>query len=136
MGFLKRALGASAPTPTWDIPPSGYIKVAGVMDHAAEIGTAFGRREDNLNEDVAVTLRRDPRNASDPNAVEVRLQGVTAGYLPKEIAAAWAPLLDRVEQGGRVPTAIAKVWYRWPSTEARPQVHVNIRIDDRPDPSL
>lgn len=44
---------------------------------------------------VSATLRREPDNAHDSNAIRVELGGRGVGHLPRGLAASIAPLLDR-----------------------------------------
>jgi hypothetical protein len=44
-----------------------------------------------------LSLRRDPENEHDPNAIMVLAGGAQAGWVPRELAAELAPLLDAGE---------------------------------------
>ena len=48
-----------------------------------------------------VTLRRDPENGHDPNAIEVHFAGVFLGFIPAIVARDIAPVIDR----GTMPAA-------------------------------
>ncbi|APA97262.1 hypothetical protein NS506_03209 [Nocardia seriolae] len=57
-----------------------------------------------------VELIPEPQNSHDPNAVSVRFQGKTIGYLPREEAARYQGPLLRLMAGGLIPTVQARVW--------------------------
>ena len=135
MGFLRRlAGGGDKPPPEWVVPQGNYIEVAGVAHHVVELGKVFGRVEEQFIEDMPATLIRDPRNKYDPNAVEVRIRGALAGYLPREIAAAWSARLAEAEARGLTVRANAHVWYRWAHDERKPGAWVHLWMDDWPPP--
>ena len=135
MGFLRRLTGSgNTPQPEWTVPDGDYREVAGVVHHVVELGKVFGRTDEALTADMPATLVRDPRNKYDPNAVEVRIRGVLAGYLPREIAAAWSVRLAEAEARGLVVRAKAHVWYRWARDESRPGAWVHLWIDETPPP--
>lgn len=46
------------------------------------------------SDDMAISLRREPENQYDPNAIAVLLNDKIAGYLPAKIAALLAPIMD------------------------------------------
>ena len=47
-------------------------------------------------EPVAVDLIREPKNPVDQNAIRAELDGEQIGYLAREVAQIYSPLLDRV----------------------------------------
>jgi single-stranded-DNA-specific exonuclease len=52
-------------------------------------------RSDDVCPGAALTLRREPANEHDPNAIAVlTAAGAQAGWVPREVAAAVAPALD------------------------------------------
>lgn len=59
---------------------------------------------------VQVLLTREPDNKYDRNAVAVRADTGTVGYLPKEDAKRYAPVLDALAANGRVAQTSARVW--------------------------
>jgi len=131
MGFLRRFTGGSGQR-EWIVPEGPYTEVAGVFHHVADLGKVFGRVDEALIEDMPATLVRDPRNQYDPNAVEVRIRGALAGYLPREMAAAWSARLAEADARGLTVRAKAHVWYRWARNESRPGAYVHLWIDDKP----
>ena len=64
--------------------------VAGAGRHHAEaIASTYA-----LVPGSALELRRDPANEHDPNAIAVHAGGEQVGWVPRELAAELAPLLD------------------------------------------
>ena len=121
MGFLRRILGAQpsrgiAPNhSTWyDLPDSGYFKVAGVGYYTAEISRVVPLQptgHDPRSLDLTATVERDPENQYDANAVAVRLNGQLAGHIDAEHALAWSAFLARVEgEGYRGASVPARLW--------------------------
>lgn len=61
------------------------------------VGARYGRREAacrRLHVGDVVDLVREPGNAHDACAIRVEREGRTLGYVPRELARAWAPALD------------------------------------------
>jgi hypothetical protein len=54
------------------------------------------------------TLHREPENKYDPNAIQIRIEGMHIGYVPKQIAAGLAPRMDR---GTRIEVCTVEVVY-------------------------
>jgi hypothetical protein len=72
------------------------LRVAGVAGAARHHAEALAA--DEAAPGAALTLRRDPGNAHDPNAIQVVLaSGEQAGWVPRELAAELAPRLDAGE---------------------------------------
>ena len=49
---------------------------------------------------VAAVVLRDPKNAFDPDAVRVLVEGVQVGFLPRGDAASWQSVLQECERRG------------------------------------
>lgn len=74
-------------------------------------------RDGSTQEQIPVVLVRDPGNQYDPNAIEVHVPSLVPsrseaargfiGFVPKELAARWAPRLDA---GGRVAAHLSAVY--------------------------
>lgn len=114
MGFLRRVLGGgttATPRLGWyDLPPAGYFMVAGVEHHKGNLARSIpATREEVVYDDVPVTLHRDPRNAYDRNAVEVRLNDRLIGYIPREQAGTWTAYLARLDDAGYGARATARI---------------------------
>ena len=116
--------------------PVQTIKVAGVfaIDDKAEVLSALKKSIWQRGR-VAVTLVREPENKHDTNAIRVDVTLATGehklGYLPKDLAADYAPLMDKgrllngaivkvdgekiylepvIRKGTTLPTHLAIVW--------------------------
>jgi hypothetical protein len=83
-----RYLGRDAP----ELVARG-LRVAGVAGAARFHGEALAG--DAAAPGQPLELRRDPGNEHDPNAVMVLAGGDQVGWVPRELAAELAPLLDR-----------------------------------------
>ena len=116
--------------------PVQTIKVAGVFAIANKAAVLCALEKSICQRDrVAVTLVREPENKHDENAIRVDVTLATdvykLGYLPKEFAADYAPLMDNgwllngaivkvdgekiylepsIHKGTRLPTHLAVVW--------------------------
>lgn len=90
----------------------GHVEVAGESHHQAEIRQLFGRRDLSYGAEFAgvAQLVPEPGNRFDRHAVRVEVEGKLVGYLPKEVAATYAPVLSRVVRGGAHPQCGVRVW--------------------------
>ena len=136
MGFLKRLLGGSPDParPVTQLPEDGYLQVAGEVHYMGNLGPVLGRRDEALIEDVPALLIRDPRNAHDPNAIEVWISGMKVGHLPRDVAAAWNPCIAEIEAAGGTAGIGAHLWYRWSFEDDRPNAYINVRLSPKPLP--
>jgi hypothetical protein len=63
-------------------------------------GVTYGNCQDNIRKLISqeithcINLVREPNNKSDNQAISVRYQNQHLGYVPKEIASQWGPLMD------------------------------------------
>lgn len=73
----------------------------------------------------AALLVREPKNPHDRNAVQVDVRGKKVGYLPRDMAAGIAGLIDR---GGR-PTAVVRRLIGGRLNEPMVGVMLNVRLD-------
>jgi hypothetical protein len=98
----------------FDIPQSGgYFELDAVVHQKDELARFFPPpkpEEEAVVLDTLATLHRDPSNPNEPNAVEVRIEGWLAGYIPHEHAAAWNAFVARLELEGFVPRASVHLW--------------------------
>jgi len=134
VGFLKRVLGGSpAPArPVTQLPEDGYLQVAGEVHYMGNLGPVLGRRDEALIEDVPALLVREPSNAHDPNAIQVWVNGVMVGHLPRDVAAAWNPRIAEIEGTGETAGIGAHLWYRWGSEDDGPNAYINVRLSPKP----
>ncbi|MFF0318934.1 HIRAN domain-containing protein [Micromonospora sp. NPDC005252] len=87
-------------------------EVAGESNYSKEIRGLFGRSFDPDGTEItaAAHLIPEPTNKYDPNAVKVVCSGNCVGYLPKEDAARYAPVLTQLINQGWTPQVQADVW--------------------------
>ena len=97
-------------------------------------GVSFGNAQDNIKTFAKPDIRwfamvREPGNQHDPNAIRVALFGeFFMGYIPKDIAAHLAPLMD----AGRVFDAEYVYVSRHPLHE---MVGLSVKIVEAPSPA-
>lgn len=119
------------------------VRVAGVSHYQPALLAAAGAAEgDEVRAEVLATLVPDPANPHDPNAVAVHVGGELVGYLPRDEAARWQPvILPATEAGHRVQaeamiagrghesgTSNLGVFLRMPTpTEGRAQIGIVLR---------
>ena len=113
---MRRLFGRSDPQPPATderedrrtaIPPGGIVLyaggggtiVVGSNHYQAAIKKAVGRMGRN-GVSVTATLVHDPKNAYDPNAISVRLDGQVIGHLQRAEAKAYRPVMDALAQRG------------------------------------
>jgi ssDNA-binding Zn-finger/Zn-ribbon topoisomerase 1 len=120
VGFVRRVFPGSRgrrPQGWYDLPRSGWFEIDVVEDYRASLAFLFpstGKGEEPaIYDDVAVTLRRDPRNRHDRNAVEVRRRDRVIGHIPRDKAPAWSAYLAKLEAAGYRARAAARVRAGW-----------------------
>lgn len=142
MGFLKNLFGSSAPWPppgpilSWpagkiariegtanifDRNPEGYVDVVGESNYQADLErVAGGRTRDGAKVvDHIALLLPEPTNKWDANAVRVFVvpsQGGNAGlggYLSREEAVVYRPVIDRLAALGRLTMCHASLKGGW-----------------------
>jgi RNA polymerase-binding transcription factor DksA len=135
MSFLRRLFG-SPPTPTpgdvYVLPSRGFLEVVGEAYHEADLDRVFHAGPAAQSDDVVATLRRDPTNVHDPNAVEVLIQGRLGGYIPRDLAGPWSAYLAGLESPDRVIQCNARVWRRHGEGYAHGLYYINLRIPNAP----
>jgi len=82
--------------------------VVGESHYEANLRRLCGRRSGEHA--VMATLMREPGNAYDRNAVQVLIDGALVGYLPKDDAPRYKPVLSLLETSGSVATCEARLW--------------------------
>jgi collagen type III alpha len=85
--------------------------VAGESNYTDAIRKVFsGNFSSEWSEAKAVAqLVPEPKNKYDRNAVQVLIYGAVVGYLPKEDAARYAPVLSKIVAQGWLPQVAARV---------------------------
>jgi hypothetical protein len=77
----------------WEAPQN---VTRGESHHQDAIERAAGNQDDRgVPRPVVATLRREPTNAYDPNAIRVEVNGELVGRITKELAVELAPRMDR-----------------------------------------
>lgn len=138
MGFLRRLLrsGADAndPTPTAPtrpdkvedrrahVPDSGFalngahgrIHAVGESHYREALALATGgRRPEGVSLLLTVELALESTNPYDPNAISVRIDDNVIAYLPRDEAAAYRPVFDRLRELGLAAYCEAFVGWGW-----------------------
>jgi hypothetical protein len=87
-------------------------EVVGESHHAREIRALLpkGDLTDGTEMIVSVSLVHTQNNPHDRNAVEVRAATGLVGFLGREEAARYAPVLSALQQGGQTASTSARVW--------------------------
>lgn len=105
MGFLRRLLGAPAPAPSprgqhiqapiFDRSTHSRVQVVGESHYQRALDQAAGGRTDDgpRHRDHVAVLIPEPANPLDPNAVMVQINAEVVGYLSREDAVAYLPVL-------------------------------------------
>ena len=103
---------AGQPLDLWGQRGYPHQEVVGESNYAKQIRTLFGRQYDPAGTELMLTaqLVPEPDNKHDRNAVSVRINGMTVGYLPREDAARYAWALSGIVAQGYVPQVTARVW--------------------------
>jgi HIRAN domain len=100
---LRRPPSLASPNVTSDWAPAGYWQtwpcprnVVRESQHQDELRALVGPMcEGGYLVPVAATLRREPDNPHDANAIRVEVDGRLVGRVRREVAAQLAPALDR-----------------------------------------
>lgn len=103
-----------------------WTKAVGVTrgDGQRVIGRAARRGGGDLS------LHREADNPHDPNAVRVRLDGRPVGWLPREVAAEVAPIMDGEGNGGGSVTPV-RVEFVGGGEGRNWGIRLQLRVDDR-----
>lgn len=94
----------------------GYpsVEVEGEFARVDAIHKALGRKprrdEEVVDEDLIAALVPEPKNKFDSNAVMVKINGQHVGYLAREDAARYKPMLAEVLKYGYAPATRARIW--------------------------
>lgn len=131
MGFLDRFRGKAAPSPTvrGTVPivlsSRGWLEVVGEASYQPELERlAGGRTDQSARVPVVATLATEPTNRHDPNAVAILVAGCVVGYLSREQAVRYKPLIANLEAEDRIPTCSAVIVGGW----SRPGDHGHFGI--------
>lgn len=102
----------SIPFDLWGQRGWASAEVAGESHYRAAIRALFGARIEANGSEITVSaqLLPEPLNRHDRNAVAVVVGSAQVGYLPRESAARYSPLLTELVARGWTPQVGARVW--------------------------
>lgn len=108
--------------------------VVGEAYREAQVTAALGRRprlDEEIEEVFEAFLIPEPDNPHDANAVSVRVNGHVVGYLDRDAAQVYRPILHRIAASGMVATTTARIWAvvreSWEDNQ-RARFFANVRI--------
>ncbi|MGW4350749.1 HIRAN domain-containing protein [Nocardia sp. NPDC004582] len=108
------AAGGYTMYPLWTLGVGGWAgqEVVGSFAYIPNVLWMLGGEFDPRGAEVSrtVELIPEPQNSHDPNAVSVRFQAKTIGYLPREDAVRYQGRLLELMAGGFIPTVGARIW--------------------------
>ena len=97
--------------PLWNKGNWPQVEVAGESYRIDEIRPLFSRTIEHGQDYTGTALLvPEPRNKHDANAVAVYVEGRHVGYLPREEAARYSPLVRRLQAQGWQPTCPVSIW--------------------------
>ncbi|MHC2999973.1 HIRAN domain-containing protein [Microbacterium sp. HJ5] len=112
--------------------PSGpIVDIVGEAYREAQIVAALRSRPGIDNEVIEVTtaeLIPEPDNPHDRNAVAVRVEGYTVGYVSADVAELVQPFIVGIVQRGLVPVVATRIWAVTRNTRRGPELKSAIRI--------
>ena len=108
------------------------LEVVGEAYRDDEVIAVIGRRP-NVDEEIELrehaTLIPEPDNPYDKNAVSVRMKGHLVGYLSKDEAKRYKPVVDRIVASGHIPVADASIWaVLRKGYDGKPRFFSNVRL--------
>lgn len=114
----------------------GYSEVVGESNYTEALSRLVPRSVTEWSSrECDFELVPEPDNPFDSSAVSVRQEGEVVGYLPREAAAQWTPIVRRVIASGLVPTVSGTVrgsWHRdwnWEKNrEGALKLHASVAI--------
>ena len=85
------------------------INVAGESHYQDALHEIAGESEGEVRLETTAALIPEPTNPHDPNAIRVEIDGKLVGYLPREKAVAYGPLVNEPAERGRTAVCEAMV---------------------------
>lgn len=85
------------------------VNVAGESHYQEALRAIAGAAPGPIRVETTAHLVPEPENEYDPNAIRVEIEGQKVGYVPRDLAAAYAPALAPITDRGRVPACEALV---------------------------
>ncbi|SCL26143.1 hypothetical protein GA0070624_3246 [Micromonospora rhizosphaerae] len=123
----------SIPLDLWGQRGWASVDVAGESHYRRAIRGLFGKDFTASGTEVVLTahLIPEPRNKHDRNAVGVWVGGAQIGYLPREDAVRYAPVLSALTAQGWLPQVSATVWgSEWSDYDGKPGTFQgSVRLD-------
>jgi collagen type III alpha len=106
-------------TELWGQRGAGHFDIVGESQYGAAIRALLPKslKGDGAEVHVPVSLVHDPNNRHDSNAIEVRASSGVIGFLSRENAARYAPVLASLQRNGRIATTQARIWGRVGSSD-------------------
>lgn len=90
------------------------VEVKGEASYQPALEAIAGpKQSESAHLDVTALLRCEPSNKYDANAIIVEVQGRSVGYLRRDLAADYCPLLTKMEQMGQQPTCKGTIVGGW-----------------------
>ncbi len=106
MGLLNFIRGAApAPRPRPVTGPQARLHIVGEAGYQPYIKKLAKR-----SRRVQIVLRAEPENPYDHNAVAVLVEGSVVGYLARDLAPQWQPVVLAAESEGFLVTGPAEIW--------------------------
>lgn len=126
--------GSAVEFELWSRQAWTNLEVVGEAYHLKDIRRLFPKQIGSTDRERVGTahLRPEPSNRFDPNAVRVIVDGIHVGYLPKELAASYAPILSALISDGRAPVTPCRIWgyeYQDFDVDARGRQTRSVRFD-------
>jgi collagen type III alpha len=110
-----------------------HADIAGESHYTQAIRSLFGNDFKPTGSEIVVSavLTPEPGNAYDRNAVGVWIGGNLVGYLQREVAARYAPILTHLTSHGWAPQVMARVWAsEWDDYDGRHStLRGSVRLD-------
>ncbi len=112
------------------------VNVAGESHYQEALRALTGNDgSEPVRQEVEAVLTPEPENRYDPNAVKILIAGRHVGYLPREDAAAYRPMLERLTERGRRGACEAMVSARG-GTPGASNIGVFLRLPEPDEPSV
>lgn len=106
-------LRAELPAAHQRLPEGPPVLVVGESHHREAIEAAVGQRPAGHDTTIDAVMALEPDNPYDRNAVAVMLAGRVCGYIAREDAARWGPILAWFAEQGVTPVVRARVKGGW-----------------------
>jgi len=106
--------GGTMGTQTADITGPHVVDVVGESFYQETIEKICGgRTEEGVDHECIATLRRNPNNPHDPNAIEVHIGGKQVGHTAKEMTSKLQDFLRQCDEQGIEASCGARVMGGW-----------------------